>query len=72
MSYDVDPSWFTKGETIQIDIHAGNKANALEHNEENNDDFVVKNIRLIMPDGTTLRADGYEDPEEVINMGRCV
>lgn len=69
VSYDVDPSWFTKGETIQIDIHAGNKANALEHNEENNDDFVVKNIRLIMPDGTTLRADGYEDPEEVINMG---
>lgn len=67
--YDVDPKYFTKGETIQIDIHAGNKANALEHNEENNDDFVVKNIRLILPDGKTLRAAGYEDPGKVINMG---
>lgn len=67
--YDVDPKYFTKGETIQIDIHAGNKANALEHNEENNDDFVVKNIRLILPDGKTLRASGYEDPSRVISMG---
>lgn len=67
--YDVDPQYFTKGETIQIDIHAGNKANALEHNEENNDDFVVKNIRLILPDGKTLRAAGFEEPAKVISMG---
>ncbi|VYU37469.1 DUF5011 domain-containing protein [Clostridium paraputrificum] len=69
VAFDVDPTYFKKGETIQIDIHAGNKANALEHNEENNDDFVTKNIRLVLPDGTILRPKGYENPEEVIQMG---
>lgn len=69
IAYDVNPSYFVKGEPIQIDIHAGNKANPLEHNEENNDDFVVKNIRLVLPDGTTLRPAGYDDPEQNINMG---
>lgn len=69
VAYDVDPTYFTKGESIQIDIHAGNKANALEHNWENNDDFVVKNIRLVLPDGSILRPSGYDNPEQVINMG---
>ncbi|WP_288221976.1 immunoglobulin-like domain-containing protein [uncultured Clostridium sp.] len=69
VAYDVDPVYFIKGEKIQIDIHAGNKANALEHNWENNDDFVVKNIRLILPDGSILRPEGFENPEEVIKMG---
>lgn len=31
----------------------------LVHDAENNDDFVVRNIRLILPDGTTLRAESY-------------
>lgn len=69
IAYDVDPIYFNKGEKIQIDIHAGNKANPLEHNWENNDDFVVKNIRLILPDGSILRPQGFENPEEVIKMG---
>lgn len=69
VAYDVDPTYFTKGENIQIDIHAGNKANALEHNWENNDDFVVKNIRLVLPDGSILRPAGFDNPEQVINMG---
>lgn len=69
VAFDVDPIYFTKGEKIQIDIHAGNKANALEHNEENNDDFVTKNIRLVLPDGSILRPEGYENPEEIIQMG---
>ncbi|NLK78236.1 MAG: hypothetical protein GX284_11135 [Clostridiales bacterium] len=50
VGYDVDASYFVKGDSLTIDIHAGNKANPLEHNEENNDDFVVKNIRLVLPD----------------------
>lgn len=69
VAYDVDPIYFTKGESIQIDIHSGNKANALEHNWENNDDFLIKNIRLVLPDGNTLRPAGYDNPEEVIKMG---
>ena len=58
-AYDVDPAYFTKGGTITIDIHAGNKSNVLVHDAENNDDFVVRNIRLVLPDGTTLRATDY-------------
>ena len=44
---------------ITIAFHAGNKANNLEHDIENNDDFVLKNIRLILPDGVSLRPESY-------------
>ena len=44
-SYDVDESYFdSETKEITIAFHAGNKANALEHDVENNDDFVLKNI----------------------------
>lgn len=69
VKYSIPVKYFQKDKDIIISIHAGNKANPLEHNEENNDDFVIKNIRLIMPNGKTLRADGYKEPEKVINMG---
>ena len=59
-AYDVDPKYLGKGQSLTIDIHAGNKANPLVHDSENNDDFVVRNIRLILPDGTTLRAENYD------------
>ncbi len=60
-SYAVDEHYFDAqtGE-ITIAFHAGNKANNLEHNIENNDDFVLKNIRLILPDGVSLRPVKYE------------
>lgn len=55
-SYDVDAKYFDYNKKqVTIAFHAGNKANVLEHNIENNDDFVLKNIRLILPDGTSLR-----------------
>ena len=56
-AYNLDASYFDYDKKdITIAFHAGNKANALEHNIENNDDFVLKNIRLALPDGSTLRA----------------
>lgn len=59
-SYDVDESYFdSETKEITIAFHAGNKANALEHDVENNDDFVLKNIRLILPDGVSLRPVSY-------------
>ena len=59
-AYDINASYFdSETKTITIAFHAGNKANALEHNVENNDDFTLKNIRLTLPDGTTLRASQY-------------
>lgn len=59
-AYDVDEHYFDP-ETRQITIafHAGNKANNLEHDIENNDDFVLKNIRLVLPDGVSLRPVAY-------------
>ena len=59
--YDVDESYFdSETGRITIAFHAGNKANALEHDIENNDDFVLKNIRLILPDGVSLRPVSYQ------------
>lgn len=59
-AYDVDAAYFdADSQEITIAFHAGNKANALEHDIENNDDFVLKNIRLLLPDGTTLRPQSY-------------
>lgn len=53
--YDVDAQYYNyEDKTITVAFHAGNKANVLEHNIENNDDFILKNIRMVMPDGETL------------------
>lgn len=45
---------------ITVEFHAGNKANALEHNIENNDDFTLRNIRLVLPNGKTLIPESYK------------
>lgn len=59
--YDIDAAMFdAKSRKITVEFHAGNKANPLEHNIENNDDFVLKNVRMIMPDGETLYPSSYE------------
>ena len=59
-SYAVDAHYFdSETKEITIAFHAGNKANNLEHDIENNDDFVLKNIRLILPDGVSLRPESY-------------
>ena len=54
--------------TITVELHAGNKANVLEHNVENNDDFTVKNIRMVLPSGKTLYPTSYEAKK---GPGRC-
>lgn len=68
-SYPISPSFITKGKDLVVDIHAGNKSNPLVHDVENNDDFVVKNIRLVLPNGRQISPKGYENPEELIKMG---
>lgn len=58
--YDIDARYFdAQSGQLTVAFHAGNKANALEHDIENNDDFVLKNIRMILPDGTSLRPVSY-------------
>lgn len=60
-AYNVDASYFDyDNKQVTIAFHAGNKANALEHDIENNDDFVLKNIRLVLPDGQSLKPIAYK------------
>lgn len=59
--YDIDAELYdADSKTITVAFHAGNKANALEHNIENNDDFVLKNIRMVLPGGETLYPASYQ------------
>lgn len=59
--YDIGAELFDpETGTVTVEFHAGNKANVLEHNIENNDDFVLKNIRMVLPGGTTLYPESYQ------------
>ncbi len=68
-----------KGEELQVDVAAGTKAKPGIDPNENNDDFNVRNARLVLPDGRTLRPADYtqengkfvkaSDAENIINMG---
>lgn len=59
--YDIDASKFDADtKTITVEFHAGNKANVLEHNIENNDDFTIRNVRLVLPNGRTLTPVSYQ------------
>lgn len=59
--YDIDASKFdAQTKTITVEFHAGNKANVLEHNIENNDDFTIRNVRMVLPNGKTLTPVSYQ------------
>ena len=56
------------GQPLTLSVWAGTKA-APEISPENNDDFTIQNLRLVLPDGRTLRPAGYDDPARVLQMG---
>ncbi|WP_447925104.1 metallophosphoesterase [Georgenia muralis] len=58
-----------RGEDLVVSVWAGTKAAPEIDPDENNDDFQITNLRLVLPDGRTLRPAGYEDPAQVISMG---
>jgi len=60
--------YVTQGETLTMSVWAGTKA-APELSVENNDDFTIQNLRLVLPDGRSLRPAGYTDPATVLLMG---
>jgi len=69
LSTPVDMDYFVPGENIIVSIYAGTKAKTGIDLNENNDDFNVRNLRLILPDGRTLKCAEYISPEESISMG---
>jgi hypothetical protein len=57
------------GEPLTVSVWAGTKAAPEIDLNENNDDFTIKNVRLVLPDGRTLVPAGYDDPSRILNMG---
>lgn len=71
--YDIDSSFYdSDSKTITVAFHAGNKANVLEHDIENNDDFILKNIRMVMPDGETLYPVSYGAKRVLVPLNMTV
>lgn len=70
LTVPIDPSRIgDDGKTI-ISIRSGTKVSPFDQNsEENRDDFYVKNIRLVLHDGTVLYDPLFADPEKELTVG---
>ncbi|MBD8000063.1 metallophosphoesterase [Oerskovia gallyi] len=66
---DVPLRMVRQGDELVVSVYAGTKAAPEIDPHENNDDFQIKNLRLVLPDGRTLRPAGYDDPTRVLQMG---
>ncbi len=65
----VDPDYLAIGENT-ITIRAGNKATPWEGDPgENRDDYNLRNVRLVLADGTILMDPNHQDPDNVLDMG---
>ncbi|MFD2043769.1 lamin tail domain-containing protein [Ornithinibacillus salinisoli] len=65
----IDPNYLTMGENT-ITIRAGNKATPWEGDPgENRDDYNLRNVRLVLADGTILTDPNHPDPNHVLDMG---
>ncbi|MGN8645551.1 lamin tail domain-containing protein [Gracilibacillus sp. HCP3S3_G5_1] len=65
----IDPDYLEVGENT-ITIRAGNKASPWEGDPgENRDDFNLRNVRLVLADGTILTDPNHSDPNNVLDMG---
>lgn len=59
----------TEDGSLTVSVYAGTKAAAAIDLNENNDDFQIRNLRLILPDGRTLTPAGITDQQEWLKMG---
>lgn len=65
----LDPNFLAVGENI-ISIRAGNKASPWEGDpDENRDDFNLRNVRLVLADGTILTDPNHINQDNVLDMG---
>lgn len=70
MTVPIDASRMKLGEALNVDIRSGTKVSPFdEESTENRDDFYVKNVRLILEDGTVIRDDVYGDESKQISVG---
>lgn len=69
LSYPIESTRLKEGSNL-IAIRAGTKSGPFDDRpEENKDDFVVRNVRLVLPDGTVLYDPAYALPEKDLKMG---
>ncbi|WP_298459163.1 lamin tail domain-containing protein [uncultured Cellulomonas sp.] len=61
--------YVARGEELVVSVYAGTKAWPMIDPDENNDDFQLRNVRLVLPDGRTLRPAGQTDPTQWVAMG---
>ncbi|WP_428909512.1 lamin tail domain-containing protein [Niallia sp. Krafla_26] len=81
--YLMDKDWLTQWKTFSIPIEpdrlvlgdntitvrSGNKASPFDlESTENRDDYDLKNVRLVLSDGTVLTDPRYNNPDQVLKM----
>ncbi|QNG36597.1 hypothetical protein F1C76_08335 [Geodermatophilaceae bacterium NBWT11] len=69
VSTAVPLSYVRQGDELVVSVWAGTKAAPEIDPDENNDDFTIRGLRLVLPDGRTLTPAGYDDPTRVLSMG---
>lgn len=64
---EIDATRFATSNEITVTIRTGNKLSPFDQSsEENRDDFTIKNIRLVLEDGTVLYDPNYTDKKKEI------
>ncbi|WP_409344764.1 lamin tail domain-containing protein [Paenibacillus sp. MBLB4367] len=70
LSVPVQPERLIKGQRNVISIRSGTKVSPFDNDsEENRDDFYVRNVRLVLADGTVVRDAIYADPNKELSVG---
>jgi|tagenome__1003787_1003787.scaffolds.fasta_scaffold20987874_7 hypothetical protein len=65
LSVPIVASKIQKGEKTTLSIRAGTKMSPFdEASTENRDDFIIRNVRLVLEDGTIIYDPNYSDAEE--------
>lgn len=65
----VESKYFTKGDNRTFQVRAGSKDSAFDTSGANLNDILVRNMRLVLNDGTTLYPKNYMDPTKIIEIG---
>lgn len=64
----IDPNRLKVGDNV-LTIRSGNKVSPFDlESKENRDDYSLRNVRLVLGDGTILTDPTYNNPEKVIAM----
>lgn len=69
VSVPVEASNFKKGEHRTFQIRAGSKNSPFDTSGENLNDVLIRNMRLVLHDGTTLYPTNYPDQHKILEIG---